>query len=88
MAGDKLPVIEPLTVVEDELDAVSENRLGVLVDGLLHLEADGVERVGVHLPLALTEMERLCRVVVEEVIAADGFPQRRTEEQVGMEEQA
>lgn len=39
------------------LDAVGEDGLRVLVDGLLHLEADGPECVGEHLSLALAEVE-------------------------------
>ena len=60
----------------------------MFVHGLFHLKADGVERVGVHPPLALAEMERLSRVVVEEVVASDSLPQGRAKEQVRMEEES
>ena len=88
VARDELPVVEALAVVQYELDAVGEDGLRVLVDGLLHLEADGPEGVGDHLPLALAEVERLGRVVVEEVVARDGLAQGRAVDKVGREQQS
>ncbi len=87
MARDELPVVEPLAVVKDELDAVGEDGLRVLVDGLLHLEADGPEGVGEHLPLALAEVERLGGVVVEEMVVVDGLAQRSAVDKVRREEE-
>ena len=55
----------------------------MLVDGLLHLETDGPESVGEHLPFALAEVERLGGVVVEEMVAADALAQRRAVDEVG-----
>ena len=60
----------------------------MLVDGLLHLEADGPESVGDHLSFALAEVERLGGVVVEEMVAADALAQRRAVDEVGREEQS
>ena len=87
VARDELPVVEPLAVVQNELDAVGEDGLRVLVDGLLHLEADGPEGVGEHLPLALAEVERLGGAVVEEMVVVDGLAQRRAIDKVGREEE-
>ena len=88
VACDELAVVESLAVVQDELDAVGDDGLRVLVDGLLHLEADGPECVGEHLPLALAEVERLSGVVVEEMVTADALAQRRAVDEVGREEEA
>lgn len=87
VARDELSVVEPLAVVEDEFDAVGEDGLRVLVDGLLHLEADGPEGVGEHLPLALAEVERLGGVVVEEMVVVDSLAQRRAIDKVRREEE-
>ena len=86
-ARDELPFVEAHAIIEQQLDVGRYEPLGVLVDGVLGLGAYLVQAVDDDLPLLLREVERLVGLVGKERIVAHAAPERRSADQIGMEDE-
>ena len=87
VTGDKLACVEPLTIVEQQFDAVAYYCLAVFVYAPFQLAVDAVETSAYHLQFAARQMERLVRVVFKEREVLYPHAQRRASYYVGMKYQ-